>query len=99
MTEEKIFWTWQEEAAMGLFTRINHNKKLLRLELEGFARGIDRKKTMDVSIQVLNDSLHKQYLDFLKAYGNDDHLEMKRCLADLRNVAGCFFLKLEETQK
>jgi len=49
-----------------------------------------------VTLNVLFESLGKQYRDFVRAYGINDEEDMKRCLADLRNVTGCFFLKLME---
>lgn len=71
---------------------------LRKLELQGFVKGAAEGKTMNVPLhRMILKSLHKQYLDFCKAYGDSNNEEMMRCLADLRNVAGCCFLKLKET--
>jgi len=86
----------EDEQAVFLYNSIRNNGELQTLEIEGFQRGVKRKKTMDVTLDVLFESLGKQYRDFLRSYGMNDGENMKRCLADLRDVAGCFFLKLTE---
>ena len=86
----------EDEQAVFLYNSIRNNGELQTLEIEGFQRGAKRKKTMDVTLDVLFESLGKQYRDFLRSYGMNDGENMKRCLADLRDVAGCFFLKLTE---
>lgn len=95
MKQESQFLTIWEEVAIGLFNSIKNNKDLNEYELSGLAEGQKRGKKPNVSLEVLNDALHKQYLDFLKAYGQDDEERMKKCLADLRNVAGIFFLQIQ----
>lgn len=92
------FLTIWEEAANHLFNSIKNDKMLNEYELSGLAEGRKRGKTPDVPLTILNDSLHKQYLDFLKAYGDDNQEEMKKCLADLRNVAGICFLQLSKRE-
>jgi hypothetical protein len=94
MDKKKLFLSNEEEVALSHFNRIHGNKQLQELEKAGFLRGIKRRKTMNVSLKEIEDSLDKQYHDFLKAYGDNDKKMMLRCLADLRNVAGCVFLKL-----
>lgn len=93
--------------------RIIRNKKLGKLENQGFERGDSRGKTMDVQKQVVMASLYKQVEDVAQAWNRyffrvqatrpyphnlplKEKEELERCLADLRNVAGCLFLKLEE---
>ena len=71
---------------------------LRKLEFSGFVEGVALGKTMNVPLKTLAASLDKQYHDFLKTYGDDDPEAMKMALADLRNVAGCVFLKLKETK-
>ncbi len=75
--------------------QIRDNKELLNLEEAGFRRGDEKIKTMDVSSNDLKGSLYKQLMDYLYAPNVD---ETKRSLADLRNVAGCLFLKLVEEE-
>ncbi len=86
-----------------LWLKIRQNSNLEALEKAGLFRGEERGKSPKVPVDVLRQSLHKQYLDFLKAYGDDDSMRMKQCLADLRNVAGIYFLVLDgetfETKK
>lgn len=84
--------------ALKLWERIRQNLVLEELEKEGLCRGEQRGKKPDVSIDVLALAVHKQYRDFVRAYVDDDKKEMKRCLADLRNVAGLVFLKLEDEE-
>jgi len=93
---KKLFLSNEEEQATFLYNSIRDNGELQTLEVQGFLRGAERKKTMDVDVNILFESLGKQYRDFVRAYGINDREDMKRCLADLRNVAGCFFLKLTE---
>ena len=96
--KKKLFKTNEEEVAEIRYRYpITINKELKALEIEGFVRGLRKGKTMNVTLdKIVLESLHKQYLDFLKAYGSQDKDEMKRTLADLRNVAGCVFLKILE---
>lgn len=99
MKRESLFLTIWEEVASSLFNDIKNNKDLNDYELAGLAEGKKRGKRPDVPLKVLNDSLRKQYIDFCRAYGNDDKEQMKKCLADLRNVAGIYFLQLCSAQK
>jgi hypothetical protein len=69
---------------------------LRKLELLGFVKGAVKGKTMNVPFTEIVHSLDKQYHDFLRAYGDDDTEAIFMALADLRNVAGCVFLKLKE---
>jgi hypothetical protein len=96
--KEKLFLSNEEEQAMVQYNLIHENKRLENFEKQGFLRGVKKKKTMNVDIFVLFDSLGKQYRDLVRAYGINDKEDMKRCLADLRNVAGCLFLKVEEQE-
>ena len=82
-----------------LWNIIRDNEQLQRLEKRGFARGKRKGKTMDVPIGVLWDALAKQWSDLAYAFRSDDVKEMRRCLADLRNVAGCLFIKLDARKK
>ena len=93
--------------ALKLYYQISQNKDLAGLEKLGFIVGEQRGKTMDGDWMIVCNSLHKQYNDLLKAvswYQNRckhttpeaDILDIKRKIADLRNVAGCLFLKLQE---
>ena len=79
-----------------LWYEVDGNDELSRLERDGFVRGEKRGKIMDVPLAILYASLRKQYKDWLVAYDNKNILEMKTTLADLRNVAGIIFLKLNE---
>lgn len=81
--------------ALRLWEQIRENVCLEELEKDGLCRGEQRGKKPDVPVEVLQDALGKQYRDFMRAYGVFDENERKRCLADLRNVAGILFLKLD----
>jgi hypothetical protein len=96
--KEKLFLSNEEEQATFLYNSIQGNGELQTLEIQGFVRGAIRKKTLDVDINVIFESVGKQYRDFVRAYGDNNSEAMKRCLADLRNVAGCFFIKLTEEE-
>jgi hypothetical protein len=82
-----------------LWKKIHTNLELRGIELRGFRKGTIEGKTMNVPLPTLVDSLDKQYADFLKAHASNSKEEMKKCLGDLRNVAGCVFLKLKEIEK
>ena len=90
-----------------LYSKIFANGELIDLERQGFERG--RGKTMDVDWLVVSLSLKKQMADLEHAinvglinapnqglYNLD---EIKRAIADVRNVAGCLFLKIQEIEK
>ena len=82
-----------------LWTEINENEELKAIELDGFIRGRKKGKTMDVPLSEIVKSLDKQLKDFHKVYDNAHTRlipEMKRALGDIRNQAGCVFLKLLE---
>lgn len=82
-----------------LWKKIHEDHELEELEKEGFHRGSLKGKTMDKPIGPIVDSLKKQWRDFLTAWYENDDEKIKRSLADLRNVAGCVFLKLKEKQE
>lgn len=79
-----------------LHRKIDENEELKELERQGFVRGEKKGKHMNVSLKELMQSLRKQYLDCLGAYNSKKISDMMCTIADLRNVAGCVFLKLEE---
>jgi hypothetical protein len=90
-----------------LLEQIRSDPDLLQLEELGFRRGDERGKTMDVGLDDLYHSLQKQMDDVQETYRDFDiykhpearkivHGQVLKSLADLRNVAGCLFLKLVE---
>jgi len=93
---KKLFKSSNEEVAYMLRSGFSENPELEELEIQGFVCGLKRGKTMDVPLRTLFRSLEKQHDDWLVAYVNKNILEMKKALADLRNVAGIMFLKLNE---
>lgn len=95
--DKKLFKSSNEEVAEVLHCGISENKELKKLEIEGFVRGCEQGKTMNVAFSVVAKSLRKQWNDWVKVRFSSDPEKMKRALADLRNVAGCLFLKLQET--
>ena len=89
-----------------LWEEINTNEELKQLELDGFKRGRKKGKTMDVPLDVVVESVKKQFRDFVRcyrAYGATPSKNLKnglkRTIGDLRNTAGCVFLKLIEGEK
>lgn len=91
------------ERAFAIWQRINENPELKSLEKDGFARGEARGKSMDYPFMSVVLSLHKQIDDVnevldvnLDETNPDFRTSLKKALADLRNVAGCMFLKLQE---
>ena len=87
-----------------LLKQIQDNKELLALEEAGFLRGDEKGKTMDVLPEVLMRSIMKQHGDLANSYHkyffNKRYTEARKDLlqkiADIRNVAGCLFLKIVE---
>lgn len=87
-----------------ILRRINENEELHDLELDGFIRGTRAGKTISVTLDVLKNSLRKQVGDWESALvdyilGNATLDDLKRCIVDIRNVAGCIFLKVCETKE
>lgn len=93
MSEAKINFK-----AVEILTKIVQCTELHRLEADGFLRGERKGKRMNVPWQDIVASLDKQYHDWLNAYAEGDPDAMKRTLADLRNLAGCVFLKIKEKE-
>lgn len=86
--------------AAELLKTINDNDELSSLELDGFIRGIRKGKTLNVNLDMLTHSLRKQMgdyeskrIDYILGKATID--DLKRCLADIRNVAGCIFITLK----
>jgi len=84
-----------------ILERIRVNEALLEYELRGFLRGDEKGKTLNVSLDVLKNSLNQQHTQFESTYidyvlGKKSRGDLMRCVADVRNVAGCIFLKLQE---
>lgn len=86
----------KEVAMTHLWSSYSRNPELIELEKVGLLRGLRRGKTDNVPLESIQESLSKQYHDWIEAYISKDIPEMKRTLADLRNVAGIIFLKLKE---
>jgi len=82
--------------ATELWNKIHENNELEILEKDGLHKGEAEGKQPNVSVNVLRISLRKQYLDFLTAYGGNDDEGMKKRLADIRNIAGILFLRLQQ---
>ena len=92
--------------ALKLWRQIRENISLEEMEKDGLFRGEERGKKPDVSFDILVGSLSKQMEDChtaIQRLNNEYYLtldeaktELKKCLADLRNVAGIMFLRLEE---
>lgn len=83
-----------------LWEEIRNNEKLQVLEKQGFKRGKRKGKTMDVPLGAIYGGLEKQWRDLMNAYLCCDNVgKVMRCIADLRNVAGCLFLKLDPSTK
>ena len=86
-------------AANKIYNKVVGNRQLKQLEIEGFVRGERNGKTVEVALEVLVESLSKQWKDFEDAWEHHRHWKnapdlMKVKLADLRNNAGCVFLKV-----
>jgi len=94
----------REKTVTDIWNKIENCTELKQLEALGFLRGAKQGKTMDVPLEKVFQSLKKQWHDLVWAYSNyttvsKDTSELKRCIADLRNVAGCLFLKLLELER
>jgi len=84
--------------SLKIYHDLENCTELHRLEADGFIRGTEKGKTMNVPLWDLEESLRKQYRDWIKASVDGNVHEMKRTLADLRNLAGCVFLKIQEKE-
>ena len=89
---------------LDIYNTINTSKELEDLEIKGFLRGEKAGKTTNVPIGVIYESLSKQVKDLQDAYqfyqiNSSQKEELKQKIADLRNVAGCLFLKLQEVRE
>lgn len=82
--------------SLELWEKINVNIEPEHLEKRGFIRGEQKGKNMSGSMHDIHKGLLKQWHDYTKAYNDGDSKAIKRTLADLCNVAGCLFLKLQE---
>lgn len=109
--KKKLFLSNEKEVALSLYNQIKCNKILQNFEKNGFLRGVKRNKTMDVSMDIIFASLEKQWNDLRIAWKNyppriglslkfrpSSSADMLQKIADLRNVAGCFFLKLTKEE-
>ena len=91
-------------SAQQLHNTIVDNRELFAYELRGLLRGEERGKTMDVPLMTVLHSLEKQEKDLAETILNfyakqADAADLKKCLADIRNVAGLCFIKLQEEEK
>lgn len=87
-----------------LWRFIDNLPQLKILEIAGFERGEQKGKTMDVSITELWNSLDKQWRDLIDTKtailnGFKPLDSIKQPIADLRNVAGCLYLKVLEKEE
>lgn len=104
MPAQKYEITEEEAAALATCREIWDKGILKRYETLGFIKGTKKGKTMKVGLDILVDSLRKQMRDFDSVYNNwiaEDATaeELKQALADIRNLAGCCFLKILEDSK
>jgi hypothetical protein len=92
-----LFLSNWEEVSLSLYHEIRADSDLAECELAGLTKGEKRQKKPNVPIEILFYSLQKQWRDFEKAYRKnaDNNEEVKKCLADIRNVAGILFLNLK----
>ena len=105
MTRKQDAWTRHiDKYGMGsdfnyhlIYSRIRDNERLQDLELLGFRRGQEQGKTLAVTVDTVYANLEKQWRDLTNAWHATprDYAHIHRCLADLRNVAGCLFLNTE----
>ena len=86
-----------------ILQQIRDNAELTRLENDGFIRGDAKGKTMDngdmpilMKEAELYKALQKQFRELETAYTTVAKGELRRRIADVRNNAGCLFLKIEE---
>jgi hypothetical protein len=78
------------------WTQIRDNLKLRELENKGFQVGEKNGKTMkNMGQEDMIDATLKQYQDLCYAFGDCNKEGMLKALADLRNVAGLMFLRIE----
>ena len=91
-------------SAQQLHKAIIGSRELRAYELRGLLRGEERGKTMDVPLATVLHSLEKQGKDLAETILNfyakqADAADLKKCLADIRNVAGLCFLKVQEEEE
>lgn len=95
MTQKKARYLWES---------IRYDLELKYHELEGFKRGVLQGKSMDVSVDDMRFQVKRQFRqltsEFYPNYDKPERIKkIKRRIADLRNVAGCLFLKIQELEK
>jgi len=88
-----------EAEAQRMLEALVNNDELNKHELLGFAKGAMKGKTMDTALDTLFTDVLKQFTDLAKANNSKNLKAMKQASADLRNSAGCYFLKLQELEK
>ena len=101
----------KENASRELWLKVTCNIDLVNLEKAGFIHGVEKGKVMDTNIETIYESLVKQMTDLDKVFikmlflegqptiSPEEIYEIKQCIADIRNVAGCLFLKVAEFEK
>lgn len=80
------------------YTKIRDNLKLRELENEGFKRGEERGKTMNIYEADILLSLEKQFKDLKFGFLLKTDAQRLKELADIRNVAGLLFLLIENPE-
>ena len=101
----------KENIGRKLWLKVVCNIDLVNLEKAGFIHGVEKGKTMDANLETVYESLIKQVTDLDKVFikmlfleeqptvSPEEIYEIKQCIADIRNVAGCLFLKVAEFEK
>jgi hypothetical protein len=84
--------------ALRLWELIHENDQLESSEKLGLVRGEERGKSPNVDEVTLFTAFKKQWIDFEKSLRVHDEEQMKKCLADIRSVAGIYFLRIAKVK-
>jgi len=79
---------------LNLYYYIQRNIKLKHALMEGFKKGTKNKKSYDIPIHIIIAHLNQHQIKFRKAFIKNDIEEMKENIADMINIEGIIFLKL-----
>ena len=81
-------------SGLNLWSYIQRNKKLNNALMKGFNKGTKNQKSYDVPIHIIVAHLNQHQIKFRDAFIKNDVEKMKENIADMINIEGILFLKL-----
>ena len=77
-----------------LWSYIKRNKKLNDALIKGFKKGTKNQKSYDIPIHIIIAHLNQHQIKFRDAFIENNVEKMKENMADMINIEGIIFLKL-----